>query len=147
MSAFSTVAGRRPARTPGRRLRLLLAAVVMAIALSAVAGSVSATEARAATGKIYIAFPTWLGNAPSGGKVVAVYAMSGNLWATPASGDWGDDIIYPTVRFSSNNEIVFKTYCQKPFWQSYWTAGWSSTIYPTRSGQTFWLGPWGQSHN
>ena len=147
MSTFLTAAGRTPAKTRGRRLRMLLAAVVLALALMAVAGSVTATEAQAATGKIYIAFPTWLGNAPNGGKVIGVYAMSGDLWATPAGGDWGDDVIYPTVRFNTDNTIVFKTYCQKPFWQSYWTAGWSSTIRPTRSGQTFWLGPWGQSHN
>ncbi|MCX6373872.1 MAG: hypothetical protein NTX16_12515 [Actinobacteria bacterium] len=147
MSTLSTAAGPRPAWTPGRRLRLELTAVVVALALSVIASCVGTTEAKAATGKVYVAFPTWLGNAPNGGQVVAVWAMSGDLWATPASGDWGDDRIYPTVRFNSNNTIVFKTYCQKTFWRSYWTGGWSSSICPTRFGQTFWLGPWGQSHN
>ena len=147
MSTFSTAAGARPANTTGRRFRLLLTGIAVALALSIIAGCVGTTEAQAATGKIYIAFPTWLGNAPQGGKVIAVRGTSGDLWMTPAAGDWGDDLIYPTVRFYSNNTIVYQTYCQKAFWQSYWTGGWSSNIYPTRAGQTFWLGPWGQSHN
>ena len=130
-----------------RRTALFFAAAVLVIS----SFGVSAPTAHASTGYgyVYVSFPTWLGNCPYGGSVRGIYAANGYLWSTPPTGDWGDDLIYPKVLFYSNNPISFQNFCYRPWWQggTYRAPAWQVTIYPTRYGQTFWIGPWGQRHN
>lgn len=127
------------------RLAVLLVFVMCLVGLTANAAS-------AATGYIYIAFPTWLGNCSKGGSVTSINATTGpngELWTTPPGGDNGDDLIYAKVAFSTNNKVSYQNRCRKGFLgiSSYYDAGNTVTIYPTRAGQTFWIGLWGQSHN
>jgi hypothetical protein len=98
---------------------------------------------------VYVSFPTWLANCPSGGNVIGINAAVGNIWVTPAGGDWGDDLVYPKVELYANNTISAQNYCDRPWYQGggYWAPAVQVTFYPTRTGQTFWVGPAGQSHN
>ncbi len=98
---------------------------------------------------VYVSFPTWLGNCPGGGSVTRIYAANGNIWSTPPNGDWSDDLIYPRVNLNSSNQISAQLYCSRPWYQGgdYWGPAVGVSIYPTRGGQTFWVGPAGQSHN
>lgn len=98
---------------------------------------------------VYVSYPTWLGNCPGGGNVIGIYSASGNLWSTPATGDWGDDLIYPRVYLYTSNTISAQVFCSRPWWKggNYWGPAVSASITPTRGGQTFWLGPWGQRRN
>jgi hypothetical protein len=98
---------------------------------------------------VYVSFPTWLANCPAGGSVTGIFAANGDLWSTPAGGDWGDDLVYPKVNLNANNQISGQGYCNRPWYKggSYWGPAVSATIYPTRGGQTFWIGPGGQTHN
>ena len=132
-----------------RRLRLWLATTSVLLLMIA---ALSASGTNAATGYIYIAFPTWLGNCPKGGSVTIINATTGpygELWSTPAGGDKGDDKIYAKVLFNTNNLVTYQNFCRKGILglSSYWDAAWQVTIRPTRSGQTFWVGRLGQSHN
>lgn len=116
---------------------LAVALLVMAPA----AGSRSSTVSN-----VYISYPTWYGNCPGGGSVTGIYAASGILWSTSPGGDWGDDLIYPKVDLYTYNTISAKLYCRRPWYRGggYWGPAVSATIYPTRGGQTFWVGPLGQ---
>lgn len=98
---------------------------------------------------IYVSLPTWLGNCPGGGSVTGIWAASGDLWSTPANGDWGDDLIYPKVNLYADNQISAQPFCSRAWYDggSYLGPAVSATIYPTRRGQTFWIGPAGQQHN
>jgi hypothetical protein len=118
-----------------------------------VAGSLAATAAAPAEAtpysNIYVSFPTWLANCPNGGSVTGINAAVGDLWSTPPGGDWGDDLIYPKVDLYTSNDISAQNYCSRPWYDGggYWGPAVSAAIYPTRGGQTFWLGPAGQTNN
>src|SRR6266545_7276577 len=127
-----------------RRLRAL--ALGFGIVISAALSVLVASPAQAYPySNVYVSFPTWLANCPWGGSVTGIYAANGNIWSTPASGDWGDDLIYPKVDLYANNQISAQVFCSRSWWQggSYWGPTVSATIYPTRGGQTFWVGPAG----
>lgn len=64
------------------------------------------------TGNVWVTFGPW--NCPRGGSVVGVYWAVDGLSAGPAGGDWGDNIIYPTVRvgLDSYNTLRYELHCQ-----------------------------------
>jgi hypothetical protein len=133
-------------RVLGRR------ALVATIASCAIIASVAAASSQASYGNVYVSFPTWLGNCPGGGNVVGIYAANSYIWSTPATGDWGDDLIYPGVVMFAGapyNQISAQNICSRPWYRggNYRSTPVSASIYPTRNGQTFWVGPFGQSHN
>ncbi|WP_157734991.1 hypothetical protein [Pseudofrankia inefficax] len=110
----------------------------------AAAGAVTAAPASAASsGWDYISLPTWLGNCPGGGSVQYLQVMVGDTWS---GGDAGDDLVYAKVVIGQNQTVVAEGLCYKGT-QSYWGPASSQTIHPTRSGQTWWVGPAGVSHN
>lgn len=127
---------------------LAIAVATAFLAIAGVAGLSSPAQA-APVGNVYVSFPTWLANCPGGGSVTGINAAVGNLWVTPAGGDWGDDLVYPRVNLNANNTISAQNFCARPWWQGggYWAPAVSVTFRPTRNGQTFWVGPAGQSHN
>lgn len=131
------------------KIRKKVAAAVVAISATVLPTALSQPAYAAGNGNVYVSFPTWLANCPGGGSVTGIYAANGNIWSTPAGGDWGDDLIYPRVQMYANNQISAQNYCNRPWYDggSYWGPAVSVTIYPTRGGQTFWVGPAGQSHN
>lgn len=129
--------------------RILVAAATAAMLTL---GGIMATSSIAHAypyGNVYVSFPTWLANCPSGGSVTGINAAVGNIWVTPAGGDWGDDLVYPRVNLYANNTISAQNYCNRPWYRGggYWAPAVQVTFYPTRNGQTFWVGPAGQSHN
>jgi hypothetical protein len=103
----------------------------------------------AGNANVYIAYPTFDGSCPNGGKVTGIWAANGNIWSTPSGGDWGDDLIYPRVNLYTWNQISAQPYCSRPWYDGggYYGVPSSVSIYPTRNGMTFWVGPLGQSHN
>jgi hypothetical protein len=128
--------------------RCVLAALA---AIAAVGISATFAEAsQAAYGNVYVSFPTWLGNCPGGGSVTGIYATNGNVWSTSGYGDWGDDLIYPRVVMNVGapyNQINAQLVCSGSYGGRYYGPAVSAAIYPTRGGQTFWIGPAGQRHN
>jgi hypothetical protein len=120
-------------------------------ALAATSLAVTATTPAQATpySNIYVSFPTWLANCPNGGKVTVINAAVGDLWATPPGGDGGDDLIYPKVNLNASNDISAQNFCSRPWYDGggYWAPTVSATFEPTRGGQTFWIGPAGQTNN
>lgn len=129
--------------------RILVGAVAAASVVLPV-GLVSGNTAEAAgTGYVYLSYPTWAGNCPSGGSVRGLYGAVDTLWATPAGGDWGDDLVYAKVRLGANSTVSMQPICYRPWYRggSYRGVVTQHVIKATRSGQTFWLGPFGKWHN
>jgi hypothetical protein len=129
-------------RVTTRRISLTLAATAVLGGLSA------AAPASASTGSVYVSVPAWLGNCPHGGSPVGVWGTTGpygELWSTPAGGDWGDDLVYARVRIGTRNTFTFKAFCQRPWYRggSYWGPASQQTAHVSRVNQTVWTGPWG----
>lgn len=117
---------------------------VLALILAATLGSsVLASPAHAATAHVYISFPTWLGNCPGGGSVVAINA------STPldsVAGDTGDDLVYLRVNLNQRNQINATVGCRNRG-VLVWNTVTRSDPVPTYGGQTLWVGPAGWSRN
>jgi hypothetical protein len=96
----------------GRRIASVAAAMVILGVMA-----VSAPVANAANGNVWINFGTW--NCPSGGSVVGVYWAVDNVSSGPPGGDWGDNVIYPTVRIGAWSTISYQLYCKKWGWYQY----------------------------
>lgn len=114
------------------------------LAFAAVMGGLEASPALAAgNANVYVSFPTWLGNCPGGGSVTGIYAAVGNTWST--AGDWGDDLIYPSVNLYQSNALNARVFCNRPWYNGggYWVNVVGINFTPTRPGQTFWVGPAG----
>ena len=137
----------------GKSLKNAAIAMVFVLGVSSFIGAATigtAERAEAATlSNVYVSFPTWLGNCPSGGSVYKIYATIGNIWTTPPLGDTSDDLVYPKVYLYQWNKINVQLFCKRPWWKggNYRGPAYSASFYPTRSGQTFWIGPVGQSNN
>jgi hypothetical protein len=127
-------------RGPRVVVGILLAVILLTAALAALGAF--ATTAQAWDGWVYISYPTWAGNATQGGSVVGIYAAIGNTWSCSGYGDWGDNIIYGKVHMNQWNAVSSQNFCRK--WPvTYRDVPFQKSIYPTRQGQTFWIGPWG----
>ena len=134
-------------RTAVRKIFGMIA--ILTVLTLGVAGStlLSAPSARAAGSVyVYISLPTWLGNCPSGGSVKYLQVSSWSLSASDYKADFGDDLVYIRVGYRENTQIVSQPYCYNGT-RSYTGVPSSQTIYATRNGQTWWLGPWGVQHN
>jgi hypothetical protein len=92
-----------------------------------------------------VSFPAWEGNCP-GGHADVIWAANGDIWSVNA--DRGDDLIYGKFYLYQSNVLSYTLYCKRSWWQpGYYQPGYQVTLRPTRSNQTFWVGPWGQTHN
>jgi len=121
------------------RARIAVFAVIAAPFVLFIVPSASASG----YGWDYISLPTWLGNCPGGGSVKYLDVMIGNTWS---GGDAGDDLVYGKVILGQNQEVVAEGICYNGK-KSYMGPAVSQTIHPTRSGQTWWIGPQGVTHN
>lgn len=120
---------------------------VFAIALLLGAAPLLVFSAPAATASGYgwdwISLPTWLGNCPGGGSVKYLEVAIIDTWS---GGDYGDDLVYGKVALGEYQTVVAQGLCYNGN-KSYWGPASSQTIHATRSGQTWWLGPAGVTHN
>ncbi|MET0601164.1 MAG: hypothetical protein ABW167_04170 [Baekduia sp.] len=114
-----------------KRVLALIACLVVG-ALAATAGSASAWS----RGNVWVNFGPW--NCPSGGSVVGVYWANDVLSVGPPGGDWGDRVIYPSVRIGAANTISYQLMCKKWFY-TYRGVVSQRSITPSRSGQSYWF--------
>ena len=130
----------------GVALRALAAAVALAACLVALAAPAPASAARIG---IYVVAPTWLGNCANsqlGGSVRELHVSNWTPGATTYAHDAGDDIVWIGASSYTTNNIVVQPFCFG-WWGRRGGAASSHSIYPTRHGQTFWVGPWGVRKN
>jgi hypothetical protein len=110
--------------------------VLLVGSLSAVGGGVLAAQpAAAANGNVWINFSSIM--CPSGGSVVGVYWAVDSLSSGPASGDWGDNVIYPTVRIGASSTISFQLFCKKWGWYTYRAGAGQKVLSPYKSGLSY----------
>lgn len=129
-----------------RRLRARTVAL-LAVAGSAIAIPLMSTAAADAAGYgwDYISLPTWLGNCPGGGSVRYEYVTIGITWSGNNAG-WNNDLVYGEVVVGQDQFVVAQGLCYNGS-RSYWGPAVYQTIHPTRSNQTWWIGPAGVTHN
>jgi hypothetical protein len=115
-----------------RRARVFL--VVMAASLFALA--VTAGPAHAwYRGNVWVNFGDW--NCPAGGVVTGIYWAVDDYSSGPAGGDWGDRVIYPSVRIGGSNTLSYQLMCKKWGWYQYKGVVSQRTFTPSRSGQSY----------
>lgn len=117
-----------------RRLVSLVAAVAIAFGLVAVSSSPALAWTR---GNVWVNFGSW--NCPAGGSVVGVYWAVDAYSSGPATGDWGDNVIYPTVRVGSGayNTLSYQLMCKKWGWYTYRGVVGQRHLTPYRSGVSY----------
>ena len=130
-------------RMRGRRLVVMLAAVLAVVLAVAPTGQ---TASATSVGWVYISAPTWLGNCPRGGSVKYLNVSNWGPSVISYAADFGDDIVYLKVALGEGNTVVVAPTCYSGT-NSWPGASSMHTIRPTRTKQTFWLGPYGQRHN
>jgi hypothetical protein len=126
--------------------RLVLTCVTLVLLAGALAVSFAVTPKQASAsgyGWDYISLPTWAGNCPAGGSVKFMQIMVGNTWS---GGDYGDDLVYAKVVLGQDQSVVGQGFCYNGS-RSYPGTPFTQTIHPTRSDQTWWVGPYGVWHN
>lgn len=126
--------------------RLIVSCVALFLAAGVLTATfvINPTRAHAAGyGWDYISLPTWAGNCPAGGSVKYMQIMVGTTWS---GGDWGDDLVYAEVMIDQWQPVVGEGLCVNGS-KSYWGPAFTQWIYPTRSNQTWWVGPYGVWHN
>jgi hypothetical protein len=119
------------------RIRARLA-VLIATAAAGAALLLAASPASAWTGgNVWVNFGPW--NCPSGGSVVGVHWAVDNVSSSPASGDWGDNVIYPRVRVGSGayNTLSYQLWCRKWGWYTYRGVASQRTLTPYKSGLSY----------
>lgn len=125
----------RKADGKGRRLRIRLG-MMATVAVSAVALLVGmAAPASAANGNVWINFSNTM--CTGGGSVVGVYWAVDNVSSGPAGGDWGDNVIYPTVRIGAQSTLSFTLMCKKWGWYTYRAGAGQKVLSPYRSGLSY----------
>ncbi|MFF3938168.1 hypothetical protein [Streptomyces phaeofaciens] len=117
-----------------RRARLWAAGTLMA------AGAVGLAAAPASAwtgGNVWVNFGSW--NCPAGGSVVGVYWAVDAYSSGPATGDWGDNVIYPRVRVGSGsyNTLSYQVVCKKWGWYQYKGVVSQRTLTPYKSGLSY----------
>lgn len=127
-----------------KRFGRIAAAVAAPMALGGIALVGSPAPAGAAgLGWDYISVPTWLGNCPGGGSVKQPEIVVGDTWS---GGDFGDDLVYTKVEIGVTQFVTGQSICYNGS-RSYMGPAFFQYIHPTRSGQTWWVGPAGVTHN
>lgn len=116
-----------------RRRTLVASTVLSLFMLLTITSSASAWT----RGNAWVNFATT--NCPSGGKVVAIYWAVDNFSAGPAGGDWGDNVIYPSVRVGSGayNTLSYQVKCKKWGWYIYRGKVGQRSIRPYKSGLSY----------
>ena len=117
-----------------RRARLWATGTLMA------AGAVGLAAAPASAwtgGNVWVNFGSW--NCPAGGSVVGVYWAVDAYSSGPATGDWGDNVIYPRVRVGSGsyNTLSYQVMCKKWGWYQYRGVVSQRTLTPYKSGLSY----------
>lgn len=131
--------GVEPSSRP-RRHRLGRVAAVLALGSGLMLGSalVDTTPASAAgVGRAYVVVGN--GNCIGGGRVTGVFGAVDNQWS---GGDWGDNIVYPSVQIGRRNVFNGRAYCDRPWFDprgDYWVNVVWKEFTPTRTNQTFWF--------
>lgn len=87
-------------------------------------------------GNVWVNFGSW--NCPSGGSVVGIYWAVDGYSSGPASGDWGDNVIYPSVRVGSGsyNTLSYQLFCKK-WGYTYRAAAGQKYLTPYKSGLSY----------
>ena len=117
------------------RLRIRLGTIVT-VAVSALALLVgTAAPASAANGNVWINFSSTM--CTGGGSVVGIHWAVDNVSSGPAGGDWGDNIIYPTVRIGAKSTLSFTLMCKKWGWYTYRAGAGQKVLSPYRSGLSY----------
>lgn len=116
------------------RYKAPFVAAVLSLAMLLGAASSASAWTR---GNVWINFATT--NCPSGGKVVGIYWAVDNFSSGPASGDWGDNVIYPRVRVGSGayNTLSYQVKCKKWSWYTYRGKVGQRSISPYKSGLSY----------
>lgn len=121
---------------PGMRRRIMstMAAVVLGLGVAAV----QSEPAHAwSGGNVWVNFGSW--NCPQGGSVVGIYWAVDSYSSGPASGDWGDNVIYPRVRVGTGsfNTLSYQLFCKKWGWYTYRSVVGQRTLTPYQSGLSY----------
>jgi hypothetical protein len=116
------------------RLHRALVGVLAAVASLVAALVIAPAPASAATtGYVYLVTPKWWGWCPGSNNAITwVGWVNSNI---SSGGDSGDDIVYAKVYLGQSQEVVMAVQCSKTTPQ-----GSTTTIKPTRTGQTFFMG-------
>lgn len=97
---------------------------------------VSAQPASAWTGgKVWINFSSAM--CSGGGSVVGVYWAVDGYSSGPANGDFGDNVIYPSVRIGASNTLSFQLVCKKWGWYTYRAGAGQRVVSPYKGGLSY----------
>ena len=108
----------------------------LALATAGLVGT--STPAQAWTGgNVWVNFSNTM--CTGGGSVVGVYWAVDSYSSGPATGDWGDNVIYPRVRVGSGayNTLSFQLFCKKWGWYTYRAGAGQKTLTPYQSGLSY----------
>lgn len=94
--------------TTKHRLTALAAALVLGV--TGVTGASAATADAARTGNVWVKFGPQ--NCPAGGKVIGIVWAVDMVSVGPPGGDWGDRVIYPTVRIGAPSTLTYRLRCK-----------------------------------
>jgi len=115
--------------------------VASVLAASAIGLSATVTEATPALawsgGNVWVNFGSW--NCPQGGSVNGIYWAVDTYSGGPATGDWGDNVIYPRVRVGSGsyNTLSYQLFCKKWGWYTYRGVVGQRVLTPYKSGLSY----------
>jgi hypothetical protein len=123
-------------------------AVAISIAALTLIGVVASGPPAQASGGywVYVSMPTWLGNCPRGGAVKKPEVTAWFGGDSSYASDFGDDLVWIRVGARIDTTIVASGLCYAGS-KSWPAAGSSNTIRASRTGQTWWIGPYGTRHN
>ena len=122
---------RGPVRRLTRRLRILAAVTVSCVAI--VFGF--AAPANAANGNVWVNFSNSM--CTGGGYVNGIYWAVDNVSSGPATGDWGDNVIYPTVRIGARSTLSFTLFCKRWGWNTYKAGDGQKVLSPYKAGLSY----------
>ncbi len=119
-------------------LKRRLGATMLAIGVMSALTMMSAAPASAYTGgNVWINYSSSM--CTGGGSVVGIYWAVDNYSSGPAGGDWGDNVIYPSVRVGSgaSNTLSFSLFCKRWGWNTYKAGDGQRNLSPYQSGLSY----------
>ena len=116
--------------------RTILRLILTASLLVSMFGATTAPAHAWTRGNVWVNFGSW--NCPGGGSVVGIYWAVDGFSSGPSGGDWGDNVIYPTVRVGSgaHNMLSYQLMCRNG-WRTYTGAASQRSLTPYRSGLSY----------